>query len=180
MKVILNIIGWFSCDSLLNLHFHFVTNCIQFCLTFLHTFLQSLAHITKKKITQKSFSVSLKFTFKTNLQINLKWPLPLLVDFILSPVSRPKQLPCNFIVFPYSLLFPYFLILCPYSHFSCGCWWGEPCGAGYCTSPSTCSLILGLTTAVGMQVSDLGSEQESQISSTPISDALQSSFSNSY
>lgn len=41
-------------------------------------------------------------------------------------------------------------------------------------------LVLHLIAAIGMQVSDLGSEQESQISSTPISDALQSSFSNPY
>lgn len=48
IKVILNIIDWFSHDSFLNLHIHFVTNCIQFCLTFLYAFLQSLTHITKK------------------------------------------------------------------------------------------------------------------------------------
>lgn len=89
-------------------------------------------------------------------------------DFILSSVSRLNLYNC-----PVISLF--FLIL----SFSCGCWWGdEPCGAGYCTSPSTYSLVFHLTTVVGMQVSDLGSEQASQICSNPISDALQSSFPN--
>lgn len=90
------------------------------------------------------------------------------MDFILSPVSRLILYNC-----PAISLF--FLIL----YFFCGCWWGdEPCGAGYCTSPSTCSLDFHLTNVVVKK--DLGSEQESQICSNPVSDAFQSSFSNPY
>lgn len=89
---------------------------------------------------------------------------------VFSPVSRLTWYHC-----PAISLF--FLIL----YFCCGCWWGdEPCGAGYSISPSTCSLASHSTTVVGMQVSDRGSEQASQICSNPRSDAFQSSFSSPY
>lgn len=92
------------------------------------------------------------------------------VDFIFPSVSR-------LIFYNRPAISLFFLIL----YFSCGCWWGdEPCGARYCTSPSTYSLVFNLTAVVGMQISDLSSEQVSHICSNPVSDALQNSFSNSY
>lgn len=83
--MIISIIGRFSCDSLINLHFHFMTDYINFPSYFLaYIFSVSDTHNQENKKKEKSFSDNLQYSSKANLQIQLrKWPLHLFVDFIL-------------------------------------------------------------------------------------------------
>lgn len=167
--MIVSIIGRFLCDSLINLHFHFMTDYINFPSYFL-AYISSVSdtHNQENKKKEKSFSNNLQYSSKANLQIQLKkWPLHLFVDFILF----------SFLCLGWPCITA--LPFCPFSwlSFSRGCWWGdEPCGAEYHISPSTCCSVFHLTTVVRMQVSDLGIKQMSQICSNPGSDALLPTF----